>query len=503
MPENRMENASQTSHDDEIVRRALAYSICQTYEQGEKINLDSDNKRSFYFVKKGMLEVSYTADETKITVALLGPGLFFGEIGFFEGGSRIRDIRVVEKAEISVFTVYSMRHFQQKEVDLYCRFLTFLTRSICAKFRRILDENEPLACYGASLSSGGKGYDQSRPIPTYFLKTKNWFDINQVIEEFKAHFYDISHILQMDPSPHIPDEIKQRGFSLINDLEKFLVKMEKNSGNEESANIIWGYIFKEIFPYFMRSRFGERSYYKPKGYAGDFNMMEMLYNNKPEGDGKIGVLVDDWLLQTPAAKAIRGRRVLLKKKLAEFCQPLKENSDVINIMNLACGPNRELFDFLAECDYSEKISAICVDIDSEALQFTNQQVNTFPHRASIRLMSENLVKWALGRVQQNFRMQNIIYSSGLIDYLNDKLVLKFANRCFDHLKPGGKLMLGNFSPVNPSRTVMDNILQWKLIHRTSDDLIHIFNGSSFADQMEVISEEQGINLFAVGTKTAD
>ena len=56
--------------------------------------------------------------------------------------------------------------------------------------------------------------------------------------------------------------------------------------------VMWGYVFKEIFPYFMRSRFAERAYFKPKGYAGDFLMMEHIYADTPKGEGKLGEIVD-------------------------------------------------------------------------------------------------------------------------------------------------------------------------------------------------------------------
>ncbi len=487
--------------EEQIINESLGHSVSITCDQGKEIYLKDDTSPSFYFVKQGVIEVSYTANDTKITVALLGSGQFFGEIGFFDGGSRVRDIRAVENAEIHIFNAQTMEKMQLKAPDLYCRLLTFLTKSICGKFRRVLEESEPLTGYGASLSTGGKSYDESQPIPSEFLKTQKWHQINEMVEGFKAEFFNISYALQKDQGPYVMPETKERCMLLMDEFNDRVREIEQNLVGDKSEEMVWGYIFKEAFPYFMRSRFGERTYYKPKGYAGDFNMIEMLYADQPEGDGKIGKLVDEWLTHSPAAKAIRGRRVLLKNKLSEFTGLLKDSQDTINIMNLACGPNRELFDFISDCDYTEKIDALCVDIDTEALQFTNQHVNTFPHMASIRLMSENLVKWALGRVQQKFGPQDIIYSSGLIDYLDSRLVLKFVNRCYEHLKPGGKLLLGNFSPKNPNRAVMDNILQWKLIHRSQEDLITIFNDSHFGDQVEVISEEQGINLFAVGTRT--
>ena len=84
-------------------------------------------------------------------------------------------------------------------------------------------------------------------------------------------------------------------------------------------------------------------------------------------------------------------------------------------------------------DAGQRVTALCVDIDSEALRHTNQHVNIFPHRASVRLMSENVIKWAIGRVRHHIEPQDIIYSSGLCDYLDPRLFRALICRCHEHL----------------------------------------------------------------------
>jgi hypothetical protein len=45
-------------------------------------------------------------------------------------------------------------------------------------------------------------------------------------------------------------------------------------------------------------------------------------------------------------------------------------------------------------------------------------------------------------------------------------------------------------------------LDWRLIHRTEDDMTRLFQASAFASPCSNIRfEEQGINLFAVGFMT--
>ncbi|MCK9294847.1 MAG: cyclic nucleotide-binding domain-containing protein [Desulfobulbaceae bacterium] len=476
----------------------LAYADKISCSAGQEIELQ--DCRAFYYVQQGIIEVSYTADETKITVALLGPGDFFGEIGFFDGGSRVRDIRATEDAEICRFNLAVIEKLYHEKPELYGRLVTSLTQRICKKFRRVLEENEPLIGYAASLATRRRGFTESKPIPGRLLKSQAWYKVSSEVESLKAELFDISYQLQKDTSSDDPDdEISRHCFVVLDTINENLAKYKMLMETQEDQDLMWGFIFKEVFPYIMRSRFVERAYYKPKGYAGDFLMMEHIYRDTPEGDGKLGKIVDAWCLQRPGAKAIRGRRKLLSARLASLSKSFLRNGSHIRIMNLACGPNRELFDFLGACKYSQVIEALCVDIDSEALQFTDQQVDVFPHMASIRLMNENLVKWSLGRVSHEIGKQHIIYSAGLCDYLDRRLFQAMIKRCHEHLEPGGKLMLGNFAPY-PDQIFMDEILHWELLYRTGEDLRDIFADTPFGTGVEIIAEEEGVNLFVLATK---
>lgn len=490
-------NSSAPLQMEIVIDTLLPFSKKITCPAGEDISLGGE--RAFYYVEKGVIEVSYTADHTKITVALIGQGDFFGEIGFFDGKSRVREIRAGEDAEILSFSMSDMEKLYEHNPLLYGRLVTFLTQRICKKFRRILDESQPVTGYAASLVSSRRSFTESAPLPESLLKSPVWHSIRNTIEELKARLFNISFKLQQDSAPTPPPEISDQCFQILDTLNGGLAGFKAAIEDRQGQDLMWGYVFKEVFPYIMRSRFVERAYYKPKGYAGDFLMMEHIYRDRPEGDGKLGIIVDAWCQQRPGARAIRGRRKLLARELATESARLLADTSRIRVMNLACGPNRELFDFLADCEYSEAIEALCVDIDSEALQYTNQHVNIFPHRASIRLMSENLVKWALGRVRHEIGKQHIIYSAGLCDYLEPRLFKALAKRCHDHLEPGGHLILGNFAPYE-DMIFMDEILHWQLLYRTADDLRELFSDTPFGTCVEVLAEEEQVNLFVKATK---
>lgn len=483
-----------------IIKAVIKFAdpfICHT---NKDILVQEDEPRYFYYLEKGRVEVSYTEEETKIVVALIGEGSFFGEVGFFDNSSRVRDIRAIEDSIIRRFSAETLSRIEEEDPSLYSRLLTLVIENVCAKFRRVLEDRAPVTAYGASLSHDQRSFSVPKPLPDEFFRSEEWRRVNQIIEDFKSQLYQLSYSLQRDPNPEPTEVLLNQGYRVLGEFNHHLQGFQNIPRDTETEDLIWGYIFKEIFPYFMRSRFAERAYFKPLGYAGDYLMMEMIYRNEPAGDGKLGRLVDSWCLNTTAAKSVRGRRRLLSRELASLSRPLLARGQPVRIMNLACGSNRELFDFLEGCDHSELVEALCVDIDTEALKYTQNRIDPRNHGATIRLMNENIMKWAIGRSRPSFRSQDIIYSAGLTDYLDDRLLAAFIKMCYKQLKPGGVLVIGNFAPHNPERMFLEHLIHWRLIYRDKRAIRDVFINSPFGEQIEVFAEEQGINLFVKAVK---
>jgi hypothetical protein len=62
------------------------------------------------------------------------------------------------------------------------------------------------------------------------------------------------------------------------------------------------------------------------------------------------------------------------------------------------------------------------------------------------------------------------------------------------------VILGNFHSSNTTRAFMDYVLEWRLVHRTEDDMDRLFEGSKFGRPWRVFYESQGVNLFAEGVR---
>ncbi len=493
-------NFDLASKEQMIIKEIMPYSKSLNLKRGEELKFRKESSRSLYYIDSGAIDISYTLDGTKVIVAVLGRDDFFGEIGFFDGVSRIRDISTTEDTHIKMFPRELVETMQTDDPELYGRFITFITKFICKKFRRVLDETEPLKAYAASLSTGAHDFVESRELPLNFFKIEEGRRCNMVVEELKALLFDISLRLQQDTSNEIPKEVESTFNTAMDKFFDDLEEFDKTLKMSDYKSEVWGYLFKETFPYFMRSSLTERAYFKPNGYAGDFQMIEMMYRNQPSGDGKIGKLVDAWLLNRPPCKAVRGRRKFLAQKLDAISRNVLMVREKVNIMNLACGPSRELFDFIKGFPDNDKVHALCLDIDPQALRYSDKMSKTFTHKAKVSFLKDNLIKWALGTSTQNIEKQEIIYSGGLFDYLDDDLFLMLANRCHDCLNPGGVLMIGNFRP-NPDKIFMDHLLEWRLIYREAEELTQLFEKSLFGKTIEILAEkEAGIQLFAIAVK---
>lgn len=483
----------------ETLQALLPFAQTLLCPKGEDLITTGERADCFYYIESGKFEVSYQAQQTRIVVALIGADTFFGEIGYFDQLTRTRNVRAIQDAVLRVFDTTVMNTIRAREPNLYADFMHYLLGLVCRRFRQVLADHGPLSAFAASLSTGREQFKGLQALPADLLNSRQWKQVSSQIEDFKTALFDISYRLQQEGDEQISMDLQSEGEALLETF-KHQVRHYQDGLTDAHVPLMWGYVFKELFPYFMRSRFAERAYYKPKGFAGDYLMMELIYRQKPEGDGKLGCLIDGWLLKQIPPQAVRNRRRLMHRLLDQLCRERLETASSIHMMNLACGPSRELFDLLTHCGFSHRVNALCIDIDAEALQYVNQYVNTGAHQAKIRLMHENVIKWALGRANQDLGVQDIIYCSGLCDYLDRRLILRLINRCYSHLMPGGVLIIGNFAPSNPDRLFMDNLLYWQLIYRDEQELKEIFAESDFGDQVKVVAEEQGVNLFAVARR---
>jgi SAM-dependent methyltransferase len=182
----------------------------------------------------------------------------------------------------------------------------------------------------------------------------------------------------------------------------------------------------------------------------------------------------------------------------EILRTIEENGECPALVtSLACGPAEEVFDVYRALDNPERLRCNLVDFDLQALAFVAERRDRARLQRQINLVNENLIYLALGRAKTPIRDQDLVYTVGLFDYFKDNLVIKLLNLVHNLLRPGGRVIVGNFHPRNRHKAFMDHVLEWQLIHRTEADMDRLFEHSAFGRRCtDVRFENQGINLFA-------
>ncbi len=252
----------------------------------------------------------------------------------------------------------------------------------------------------------------------------------------------------------------------------------------------------QIKPGIRSAGVGGRMLNKPRGYAGDYLTIDQMYAEVPYGDGAMARLFDTFLLCATPSKAVRNRRGLLQEIIQETVR--NRQGQTARVMSIACGPAREVSDVFANVPSADCLQVELLDVDEQAVLSTGRRMQSEGLDGNVRMTQGNALRL---RGMKHLGEHDLIYSIGLIDYFEDKAVVRMLDQVYDKLAPGGRVVLGNFHADNPWKVFMDHALEWELIHRSEADMHRLFQSSRFGRRCTQIRyEETGINLFAEGTK---
>jgi len=437
-----------------------------------------------YFITDGLFNVLAKDQNGKgHKIAQLGPGEIVGELSWLQGKPISATIQAAESSSVLVLATADL---EQKihDAKFAANFFRALATVVAERMR--IAEARSGRFEKTVLDSVQAENDD---LPNRLLLS---------VSHFKEHLLAADK-LALELKGRIPKErsdVIQKEFHEL--LVNFNSLMEVEPTVPMSTKAAFAALMqREMLPYISLAASAERFYSKPRGYAGDYKAIEMMYDNVPSGVGRIGPLLDSCFLAEPACQAARNRRILLKTEILRSC---RNTPGVARVTSLACGPARELFDAIENVDLASFVFT-AIDIDQEALALLDSRRKDHP-KLNMRIEHGNLIYLVMGREKLALPPQQLVYSIGLIDYFNDEFVIRLMNWIFDRLEVGGRVILGNFHPRNPDKAFMDHVLDWPLIHRNESKMDELYLKSKFGRTCtRILFEEQGINLFAECVKT--
>jgi extracellular factor (EF) 3-hydroxypalmitic acid methyl ester biosynthesis protein len=263
---------------------------------------------------------------------------------------------------------------------------------------------------------------------------------------------------------------------------------------------------RQLHPLVLCSPFAHRAYHKPLGYAGDYEMVNMIARSPYEGASLFAKIVNLWFLSQWPSKAHRNRLAHLGDSLqAETLRVTGKSHGKARVFNFACGPAVEVQQFIRNSSLSDYADLTFADFNAETIEYTSRAINAlkkeFDRGTALRFQRKSvhqILKEGLkpvvsgGGPKQEY---DFIYCAGLFDYLPDHTCRQLMGIFYDWLAPGGLLTVTNVNDYKPFRHMLEFVLDWNLIYRDAKRASTLIPERVPADAKRVTNDSTGVNVF--------
>jgi len=238
---------------------------------------------------------------------------------------------------------------------------------------------------------------------------------------------------------------------------------------------------------------------KPRGYAGDYEMLSRIYASACCND-PLGQLFDRYFQAQAAPQAVRHRMRMMSEWISSLITI--NSSAKIAIVGSAFG--LEVRDALlaTPVEARQSLQVVLLDLDPAALDFARAQLDSLLGSQQLVLQSVNLFRLAdRPGFAANLTGANLILCPGLFDYLDDAAAVAMIRCLFDQLSSGGELVIFQFAPHNPTRAYMEWFANWYLTYREEDAFRRLLGVAKLPGAaIEFAAEPLGIDLYAKITR---
>jgi len=210
-----------------------------------------------------------------------------------------------------------------------------------------------------------------------------------------------------------------------------------------------------------------RALEKPRGFAGDAPLLDFIYlGEAPPGTTALGNALLRGTSQSPSGRSVIDRR----DRLSEALKLAGESRVGASALSIACGHLREA-EALSQEELGRFSRIVALDQDTLALE----TIRSEKRRAPFVTVERSVKQILTGKVELG--QHDLVYAAGLFDYLSDQVSAMLLKAMFAALSPGGRLIIGNFTPTNYGTPYMDVFMDWRLIYRSLADLRQLSRAS--------------------------
>jgi extracellular factor (EF) 3-hydroxypalmitic acid methyl ester biosynthesis protein len=259
---------------------------------------------------------------------------------------------------------------------------------------------------------------------------------------------------------------------------------------------------RELHPYMLCAPFLWRTFYKPLGYAGDYEMVNMMLLDSPSvGTNTYARIFHDLTVSVAPCLAHRNRITILERILGEEAERVTNDEQrIFTVLTVACGPAIEIQRFIRNNPLVNQSALHLMDFNEETLAYTKSRTAAAMaesgHKPAIKFIQksvDDLLKNIHLESEGFLPSYDMIYCAGLFDYFPDNVCRNLLQLYYRWVRPGGLLVTTNVHSNNPARPMMEHLMEWYLIYRDEAQLASLAPKDS--DGGEVFADETGVNVF--------
>ena len=213
----------------------------------------------------------------------------------------------------------------------------------------------------------------------FSVDVRSFTDDLSAIEEKQKHLDHFSQTLYL--------RLQEAEKGMTEACARVQVKLEGDNKAVRQAMTIFR---EEIAPWYNQSFLMRRATVKPRGYPGDYLILQGIYDNVPRSLG-IGNYLDLLFLNDPLALAARSRKDVIRHKLRET---IKSNGKGAEVMNIASGTCQEWYELLPTFA-DNALNLTCIDFDTMALDYARTRLAGLKKKVEIKYIKENALKLAV------------------------------------------------------------------------------------------------------------
>ncbi|KAA3612753.1 MAG: hypothetical protein DWQ01_03345 [Planctomycetota bacterium] len=264
---------------------------------------------------------------------------------------------------------------------------------------------------------------------------------------------------------------------------------------------------RELLNLYLHCPMQGRAYEKPHGYAGDYRLMTLFFDQNLHGDSLFGKFMNYLAQHYTLARAVIHR----EQRMREAVRQTSQLGRPCRIMSLASGPALELQNFLREIEELEHpVELILVDQDEESLEYAYESLNRIlleKHHGklkveitclhfSVRQILTPKDQSEIDIVRKVLKDVDLIYSAGLMDYMPKPIGQALLRSLYRLVRPGGRLFIGNLERVPDTSWVMEFALAWHLEYRDDTSMMELGERlRPVPETMGLVKDKTGLCLF--------